>query len=227
MVNRISENQKLCGIMSFSELKSDLLMLAYYANDHKGGILEFEVNPEKMDELFFSSNLATKCGKVEYVSSRPLDFYFEKPKVIFDSISFQKHSAWGRESECRIVAKDYRLADCVSIPKDDIRVKYLKNKRIVKDYVIGSIEKCGEIDCEWLAFWGGLVKGKVDFHPLVNIDPNRLTAVYLGCRFPLSELSATMFKKFVNLDRRLFFLDIHPSSYCLSEVNVWDSVVSG
>ncbi|WP_339718551.1 DUF2971 domain-containing protein [Marinomonas primoryensis] len=104
------ENDSSVGILSLSENKNSRTMWSYYANSHKGFMVEFDFN---LDESYFDFRYFSE--KVTYTEERPLSIrehltrYGKLPKdheafKFMSSLWSTKDKDWEKEQEFRVMA---------------------------------------------------------------------------------------------------------------------------
>jgi hypothetical protein len=96
IVNRINLKLEQTGILSLASKNNCPLMWAHYSNSHKGIVLVFDIEKDKV----FS-----KARMVEYVINRPL--------ISIENISnilYQKSNLWSYENEYRIISKKGQIS---------------------------------------------------------------------------------------------------------------------
>ncbi|MEQ9891135.1 hypothetical protein [Pectobacterium aroidearum] len=113
----LEENGIFDGIISLTKKKADPTMMSHYADDHRGGFLEFTVENEISDgiyneiNLFVRDDIKYQCGPVIYVDGNSRGQSYNQNEVYdVDSACFEKSCEWRVEEEIRYVA-DYRKAD--------------------------------------------------------------------------------------------------------------------
>lgn len=191
-------------------------MLAYYANNFKGGILEFEVNTENPEHFVNNSSLHLSWGNVNYGPFRDKEFFINQERTLSEMLAFQKHEHWKHEEEVRFVG-DFRFADYLSLPKAHRLSKELERRTVNGDRVIGVFAKDDGSDLIWTSRrWKSLIDENEDFHPLVEINKSALTGIYLGCRFQ-EAITKEDLEKFPNLGGKIVVLDINSNTYSFDE----------
>lgn len=220
IIETIKNNQLLSGVISLSRSKNNIALMAYYANDFRGGILEFDIKEKDALMLLERSNDSIKYGKIIYTKNRPIDFYIPSNLSAPEIILFQKCHKWRHENEFRFIG-DYRQSNYISIINSSSSssnlIKKISNTKEIDGYIMGTLGKNNNLDLDWLPFWNSLKKSNTDYHPLMKINPKFLTGVYLGCRYPKDKFPWNELKKFNNLNGRVFFLELSATSYELIE----------
>lgn len=89
------------GVLSFSELNSNVLMWSHYANSHRGVCLQFNMK-------VWNKNNGRLChlGKVGYSMDRPpapLPNNIQSGTTTLERIAFTKHIDWEYEKEWRMI----------------------------------------------------------------------------------------------------------------------------
>lgn len=132
MMDGIKNKGRYKGIVSLSTKFLDILMLSHYASDHKGGILEFELDcmldgyNNKTEIFQRSNNGAYNFGRVKYSKIRRSDLNEDFDKYLSSSVYFEKYLDWKYEEEVRYVS-DFRNADYFIIPKNSLLKSYFEN----------------------------------------------------------------------------------------------------
>lgn len=107
--NSILNSDKNFGITSLTVNKNSRTMWSYYANSHKGFMIEFTLNSEE-EYLTFKN----RCSLVTYSSERPRSFYQQILKNgkegldqvdidLFSKIAMTKDIDWEKEQEFRVI----------------------------------------------------------------------------------------------------------------------------
>ncbi len=101
--NRINDTQ--FGILSLSRRKDSRSMWSYYANDHKGFMIEFNEKSETSDYLDFDHEHAD----VNYKLKRPQNIITinndnDKRHKLINELFFTKDKDWQHEREYRVLA---------------------------------------------------------------------------------------------------------------------------
>ncbi len=208
----ITKNRMYTGIVSLSTYGESIPMLAYYAADFSGGVLEFEVDENDPYSLFESRVSNLLCGDVDYMHHRLEMFDANVIDLQLKKLAFWKHDDWRHEKEIRFVG-DFRYADLVSIPSSHRFANKLINSELVGSSVLGSFEKQEDLYLEWGSRWNCMIKNRDVFHPFLMVDSSRLTGVYLGCRFQEGFLNDEHLKKFINLNGNVAVLDLDINNY--------------
>lgn len=216
LLSNIRENHKFTGVISFSIVTKSIPMLAHYADSFRGGILEFTIDGHEkaVESLLKNRDIELVFGEVAYIENRPREFYLERGRNLSRDLSFQKHRCWKDEKEVRLVG-DFRKADYISIVNNHRFATHLTDPYPDGNNTIGSIKKEGEIDISWNSRWSSLIKSGEIFHPLVEINSASLTAIYLGCRFPLQEICNDNLDKFQNLKGNIFASKVDQNKYVM------------
>lgn len=92
-------------IASFSETKKSIPMWAYYANQHEGLCLEYDVS--HLDNSEKNKELREAFCKVHYSNFRPKDLFSDYSLVV-------KSTEWSHEHEWRLICKNE--TDFISVP---------------------------------------------------------------------------------------------------------------
>jgi len=83
------------GIFSLSKTKNNILMWSHYADNHKGIVIEFNLQE---DPCFFQPPFEIKYEK----SYEPINFYANRYENVIQNLTF-KSSDWSYEKETRII----------------------------------------------------------------------------------------------------------------------------
>ncbi|UJA04221.1 DUF2971 domain-containing protein [Acinetobacter johnsonii] len=117
-----------------NEPRQNILMWSYYANNHKGMVIEF-------DNSFFSNEIR----QVTYDTNRPLVTYEDiddrNEENLFQIFNTKKN-VWHNESEFRVVK---RLEDANRVIKDNIHLFHF-DKKYIKSVTMGC--KADPIFCD-------------------------------------------------------------------------------
>ncbi|HGE6071706.1 TPA: DUF2971 domain-containing protein [Vibrio cholerae] len=113
-------------------------------------------------------------------------------------------------------------------------VKTGKNKELIERFFGRSILEYKEVNgvvelklevgnpthVVFLNAWNRLIDSGYEFHPMINVDPEKLTGIYLGARFSENSIDKTLFKKYINLKGNVKKLYISPNdfSHVLTEI---------
>jgi hypothetical protein len=107
------------GIVSFSTNSNHPLMWSHYTNGHKGGVLEFEVEPINIGQdnkcSMLSNNKKYYFGYVSYSNKRDAHVDLENLNRVIINCIFSKSRIWEYESEIRIYM-DYLNVDYYLLP---------------------------------------------------------------------------------------------------------------
>ncbi|WP_101961209.1 DUF2971 domain-containing protein [Vibrio harveyi] len=203
------------GIISLSETKSNLLMWSHYANEHKGGVIEFTFdikfdNEQKMLQRGFLKSIFDNkylFDRVKYRLEREPDselFNSSGFEVFLDlksHLSFTKAEAWSYEKEYRFLC-ELHSADVVCVNNSQelinlltslgltFKVSGLNSKLLViTNYNDNSFDLTVDLNHRLRRQQLLSVcrdKSESIFH-FYEVDPKCVTGVYLGCKSP-SEL---------------------------------------
>ena len=122
-------------IACFSEEKSSIPMWAYYANDHKGVCLEYDMAKLNVEDEYEFELKRAFC-KVHYSDYRPQDQHGEYSLIV-------KSSQWSHEHEWRLICdteSNYITVPCLSAVYLGINFDYLK----YRDIIIEAIRATGK-----------------------------------------------------------------------------------
>lgn len=162
----LDEDNIFYGVMAFSKNKGNVPMFAYYAEEHKGVMLEFTVNIG--NEIDLLQNFRLKKSMifldVSYETERTKDIF--KSSIKLENCN-TKHIDWSHEDEVRIVG-DFRYADDVFC-NDEFSIKPDRT------------ERWDIPDVDWVQKWKKIINhSKQIFHPILKIQSQSLTGIYLG-----------------------------------------------
>lgn len=160
MKKSLRDNGKYKGVISFSKSTDNLVMLSHYGNNHKGGILEFNITDidkgynNKNSFIKSSSSLKYNWGEVDYIESRLKNLPKDMNKYFSVDSAFKKHYSWAYEDEIRFLS-DFRKADYFVIPKQEIKSFYKEKygnelreekgtKQALIDFFKEDILKCSD-----------------------------------------------------------------------------------
>ncbi len=119
------------------------MMMSHYANNHRGGFLEFTVSDEIKDGINNKINLFTqggnyKCGSVIYAGDNDRGLSYSSENIgSFEKSFFEKGHEWKVEEEIRYVS-DFRRADYFIIPIKSLLDYYISQKDQFADYIIDN-----------------------------------------------------------------------------------------
>lgn len=175
------------GVISFSRVKASLPMFAYYADEHKGAMLEFDLTEGQEASEFFVQDLKNNIRflNVEYSKERTNDIFESSIKIEHCNV---KHDSWEHESEVRFVA-DFRYACCVCNNGGE-SIKPNENSSG------GSLEVVSK--------WKKIINSGDVFHPLFKFNPLALTGIYLGCNADENNIKKMLTEKFCHLKGNVF-----------------------
>lgn len=149
-----------CKISCFSEIWDSILMWSYYANNHSGICIEFDMSKlDRNDEL--TSQIYRGMSKVQYSPIRADVQYLNTPTSGLNFLA-TKADVWSHEHEWRLICEtemEYLPFDCVSnvyigVNYDVLTSEYKELVNAVNTYEGLSIKKCKlsferyQIECE-------------------------------------------------------------------------------
>ncbi|HGB6087222.1 TPA: hypothetical protein ACIVVW_004503, partial [Salmonella enterica subsp. enterica serovar 16:l,v:-] len=269
----LDNNGDYSGIVSLTTKKGGLMMMSHYADNHRGGFLEFTISDDIGEGINNRINLFIKndhihyhCGPVTYADKDNRGFSYSNNNI--DDIylaCFEKGYEWSVEEEIRYVA-DFRKADyfilpvnnlldyyvsriddvigyeveneCVSFIYRDFEDNHLKLRaRKIQDIffaIIMSKDEVGTLrlseDMKTIYFdinkdgenfiipfmkLNRLVKDNIHFYPMLNVNPDTLTGVYLGARFDRKDLHSEDLYKFKNLGCNIYSCELSDIDFSL------------
>ena len=141
----LDNNGAYSGVVSLTTKKGGSMMMSHYANNHRGGFLEFTVSDEIKEGVNNKINLFIQgdsnnynCGPVIYAggNDRGLSYSTEK-RDAFEKSFFEKGDEWKIEEEIRYVA-DFRRADYFLMPIKSLLDYYISLIDVIVDYTIDN-----------------------------------------------------------------------------------------
>ena len=146
------------GSVSFSNTHTKSLMWSYYADEHRGIVLEFDPNHPFFKEKYSSSNPST--GKLIPVAYTP-----ERPDLLDNPLDliFTKGKEWEHEEEVRMI-----------IPK--------KMCSHFKETPNGELMRCSDDT------FREKKSTEENFLYFIKIPPESITSIYLGTRMNSSHI---------------------------------------
>ena len=164
-IEEIDSFMKLHGIISLTESFDNILMWSHYGDEHKGMVVEFNIDEESPFSLFNTSQVPNesdgKFGRVSYRKSReyPYDITIDSINDIRDYYYLSKADEW-------IYEKEYRYITPFTL------VNWIKknNKKSMVDFLL-EYEELGDM-------WIESHKKNEIF--LININENRIGNIFLG-----------------------------------------------
>jgi len=214
------------GVISLCETKDNLQMWSHYADEHRGGVIEFTFELKTYNQNIkttnFFINVAAnnfKFDSVKYCDSRelePNDYEmpsYEKKEQLKKHLSFIKAKSWGNEKEHRFVC-ELTSANSVSLqrPSSDKKLDALKDK--LNELKISYLDNadnillpnfCKKSDGMHYNMNYPIIEeycraNDISLFHFFDIDPATVTGIYLGCDSPLERpLAKSETVKFTNL----------------------------
>ncbi|GAB2945047.1 DUF2971 domain-containing protein [Aquaspirillum soli] len=227
----VKEHSLYYGVLSLSRKWDDLKMWGHYTSNFSGGVIEFEIS----DPPKFGKVLTAECDlfddfeiygmrNVIYSKNRP---HFKGLKNIHTTLLdsfFRKPAQWKHENEFRIIGSAAH-PNFFKMSKDiykDIFEKEIKGNsgdffilsENSTEIFISRKEGCNPIRS--IGFVKKLFDDQRFFHPLVRINPLRVTALYLGMNFDPKILKNTSLDKFKKAQSSIFMVQPDAEKYVLN-----------
>ncbi|HCR3332125.1 TPA: hypothetical protein ON523_001849 [Morganella morganii] len=139
----LDNNGECYGIVSFTTRKGSPMMMSHYANNHRGGFLEFTISDEIKDGINNKFNLFNQrdsnhynCGLIKYAGDNERGaLYSAATRFDLETSFFEKSDEWRIEEEIRYVA-DFRRADYFIMPIKYLLDYYVSRTDVIVDYTI-------------------------------------------------------------------------------------------
>ena len=163
---------KKYGVISLTETNDNLVMWSHYAENHKGFVVEFDVNKSN----FLIRNKGISVHKVEYSESRLKHFEEEEKRTPISFIG-SKSISWSYEREWRTIININQIGG------EDKKGIYKINKDSISSIIFGAnntVDKVKEL-CKEISYQENCshIKFKIaNFHPpqyalnIKEIDPS-------------------------------------------------------
>lgn len=141
----LDNNGAYSGIVSLTTKKGSSMMMSHYANNHRGGFLEFTVSDEIKEGVNNKINLFIQgdsnnynCGPVIYAGGNDRGLSYSSENLdSFEKSFFEKGHEWEIEEEIRYVA-DFRRADYFIMPIKSLLDYYVSQIEVIVDYTIDN-----------------------------------------------------------------------------------------
>lgn len=139
----LDNNGAYSGIVSLTTKKGSSMMMSHYANNHRGGFLEFTVSDEIKEGVNNKINLFIQegnynCGPVIYAGGNDRGLSYASEKIgSFKKSFFEKGHEWEIEEEIRYVA-DFRRSDYFIMPIKSLLDYYISRIDMIVDYTIDN-----------------------------------------------------------------------------------------
>ncbi|MFQ1715350.1 DUF2971 domain-containing protein [Aeromonas veronii] len=228
------------GVISLSETQRNILMWAHYANEHKGLCIGYKQNPLEISASQRRSNheIYYKLHKVNYDTSRydPINDELDNESVIrwVNSVAKKvlttKSDEWIYEKEHRYI---HPISDCDYILSKGNMTHNAFSRSIYNSHRLTKIvDKWGETvkysvkkkDIITEAYIFELQK-RNNLTFLKKIPPQKISSIYLGCRYPL-EKEINLMLKLMSGDCcfshvRVFRMQLCPMEFRLLPIQIY------
>jgi hypothetical protein len=201
------------GIISLSESPDNLLMWSHYADEHKGIVVEFEVDEHDPFDLFIThippESSDAKFGRVSYRKSRKYPYDIDKKSInsIRDYYYLSKSDEWIYEKEFRFITPYTLVNSLICNTKNTHWKKAFQVSGIpIPDKISNNIVKTDILPPIENLFPTWFHSHNTGAIFLVNINSKRINKIVLGAKADK--------EKFLSLMEEYECRDPYKSYYC-------------
>lgn len=125
------------GVLCLSEVWDSQTMWSYYADSHKGFVIEFDAEHPFFSAPDQDASEMLSVQKVIYTDGRPQLQAFIDEKNSLDAFFFRKGTEWSKEREWRMVRHVERCDHCLTVSGSEV---YLFNysPEAVRSVIVGA-----------------------------------------------------------------------------------------